>query len=153
MVPDSSVPDAPPVERTLLPHKRRRYSCFRFAARGLPQKTQSLRPPYSDLHNAPSRAAWFKIALPDTPMLEDASGAKKNADVRSVSVLVVWGTCRVEHTSRFIPGLHTSCRAARHGSDASCLDAPEFKDVCGASKPLQQELKYRSWGVEALPPA
>jgi hypothetical protein len=96
MVPDSSVPDAPPVERTLLaPHKRRRYSCFRFAARGVcPPKKLSHFALHIQICTMPTepRGMVQDSPIPDTPMLERTLLAPKK---RRCEKRLSFGECGV----------------------------------------------------------
>jgi hypothetical protein len=90
--------------------------------------------------------------IPDTPMLERTLLAPKNADVRSVSVLVSGCTSPRLSILAASPSCTPPAEPLGTVRDASCLDAPEFKDVC-ASKRLQQELKQELGELRRCPKA
>jgi hypothetical protein len=50
------------LETLLAPHKRRRYSCFRFARGVCPKNSVTSPSIFRSAQCLPSRAAWFKIA-------------------------------------------------------------------------------------------
>jgi hypothetical protein len=82
MVPDSSVPDAPPVEDASGASKRR-YSCFRLLQGVCPKKLShfALHIQICTMPTEP-RGMVQDSPIPDTPMLERTLLAPKNADVR-----------------------------------------------------------------------
>jgi hypothetical protein len=107
-------PSARHLETLLAPHKRRRYSCFRFARGVCPKNSVTSPSIFRSAQCLPSRAAWFKIAYTRHTYARETLLAPKNADVKASQF-----ECGERRLSILPPRAATSCHSHGAGGDVS----------------------------------